>query len=113
MVLLRCFIGGTGEDPALHETDEAAVQTVLEDLHWILKFRAQPMFSRVFRWPRAMAQYNVGHPQRLADLKRQLAAFSRLHVAGNAYEGIGIPDCIRTGKQAAEQIIGLLSASQA
>jgi oxygen-dependent protoporphyrinogen oxidase len=52
-----------------------------------------------------MAQYTVGHPQRLAEIEARVAAIPGLRVAGNAYEGIGIPDCIRMGKRAAEAIV--------
>ena len=52
-----------------------------------------------------MAQYTVGHPQRLAEMAARAAAVPGLHLAGNAYEGIGIPDCIRMGRRAAEKIV--------
>ena len=103
-VLLRCFLGGTGDPGVLNESDEVVTSTVLEELHRIVRFEAQPSFARVFRWPRSMAQYGVGHQERMKELAERLSAVPGLHVAGNAYEGIGIPDCIRTGKQAAEKI---------
>jgi oxygen-dependent protoporphyrinogen oxidase len=53
-----------------------------------------------------MAQYTVGHPQRLAEIQARTPAAGGLHLAGNAYEGIGVPDCIRMGKQAAARILG-------
>jgi oxygen-dependent protoporphyrinogen oxidase len=104
-VLLRCFLGGTADPSVLNETDEAATSSVLEELYGIVGFSARPAFSRIFRWPRSMAQYNVGHQQRMAEVRERLSASPGLHLAGNAYEGIGIPDCIRTGKQAAEKIL--------
>jgi oxygen-dependent protoporphyrinogen oxidase len=104
-VLLRCFLGGTGDPAVLDETDDAITDGVLEELHRIVGFSAQPGFVRIFRWPRAMAQYSVGHQQRMAEVRDRLDALPGLALAGNAYEGIGIPDCIRTGKQAAERIL--------
>jgi len=103
-VVARCFLGGTDNAAVLDETDEAITTMVLEELHEIAGFRAQPKFVRISRWPRSMAQYTVGHPQRLAEIEARVAAMPGLHVAGNAYEGIGIPDCIRMGKRAAEAI---------
>jgi protoporphyrinogen/coproporphyrinogen III oxidase len=103
-VLLRCFLGGTDDAAVLEESDAAVTEAVLEELHRIVGFSARPSFVRVFRWPRSMAQYAVGHQRRLVELKARLGAVPGLHLAGNAYEGIGIPDCIRTGKQAAEAI---------
>ncbi len=103
-VLLRCFLGGADDPGVLNESDEAITAAVLEELHRIVGFQARPAFARIFRWPRSMAQYGVGHQQRMAELRGRLADVPGLHLAGNAYEGIGIPDCIRTGKQAAEKI---------
>jgi oxygen-dependent protoporphyrinogen oxidase len=104
-VLLRCFLGGTADPGVLNESDEAVTGTVLEELHRIVGFSARPAFARIFRWPRSMAQYTVGHQQRMAEVRERVAANPSLDLAGNAYEGIGIPDCIRTGKQAAERIL--------
>jgi oxygen-dependent protoporphyrinogen oxidase len=103
-VLLRCFLGGTDDPRVLDESDEAVATTVLDELHRIVGFQARPSFTRIFRWPRSMAQYSVGHEKRLAEVGERLATVPGLHLAGNAYAGIGIPDCIRTGRQAAEKV---------
>lgn len=103
-VVARCFLGGAGNAAMLDESDESVTASVLAELQEIARFRAQPKFVRIFRWPRSMAQYTVGHPQRLAEIEARAKAISGLHLAGNAYDGIGIPDCIRLGKRAAEAI---------
>jgi protoporphyrinogen/coproporphyrinogen III oxidase len=103
-VLLRCFLGGTEDAAVLQESDDSIGANVLDELHHIVGFSARPSFVRIFRWPRAMAQYGVGHQQRMAEVKQRLGEIPGLYLAGNAYEGIGIPDCIRTGKAAAERI---------
>lgn len=108
MTLLRCFLGGMDDAGILSENDDAVVATVLNELHQIVGFRAAPAFSRVYRWPRSMAQYAVGHPQRLTEIQARTAAIPGLQLAGNAYTGIGIPDCVRMGKQAAESISQVL-----
>jgi oxygen-dependent protoporphyrinogen oxidase len=102
--LLRCFLGGMEDGAILSETDDAVIATVLDELHGIVGFSAAPAFSRIFRWPRSMAQYAVGHGARLAEIQARSAAIPGFQLAGNAYTGIGIPDCIRMGKQAAEAI---------
>jgi oxygen-dependent protoporphyrinogen oxidase len=102
--LLRCFLGGAEDAAILAESDDAIVAAVVDELHSIVGFRAAPAFSRIFRWPRSMAQYTVGHAARLAEIEARAAAIPGLQLAGNAYTGIGIPDCIRMGKQAAEAI---------
>ncbi|HJT89989.1 MAG TPA: protoporphyrinogen oxidase [Bryobacteraceae bacterium] len=101
-IVARCFLGGMGDAGVLGEPDEAVATTVLDELRHIAGFRAQPKFTRIFRWPRSMAQYTVGHPARVREIVERAAAIPGLHLAGNAYEGIGIPDCIRMGKRAAE-----------
>ena len=102
--LLRCFLGGMDDGGILSESDDAIVAAVVNELHGIAGLRAAPAFSRIFRWPRSMAQYTVGHPARVAEIEARTAAIPGFQLAGNAYTGIGIPDCIRMGKQAAESI---------
>jgi oxygen-dependent protoporphyrinogen oxidase len=101
-VMLRCFLGG-----AAQETDEDLAACVREELRRILGLTAQPVFTRVSRWPRSMAQYPVGHQQRVEAIEGRLEALPGVYVAGNAYHGIGVPDCARMGKQAAEKILAL------
>ena len=103
-IVARCFLGGMGDAGVLGEPDDAIVAAVTAELQEIAGITARPKFSRIFRWPRSMAQYTVGHPRRLAEMEARVAAVDGLHVAGNAYQGIGIPDCIRMGKKAAETI---------
>jgi oxygen-dependent protoporphyrinogen oxidase len=103
-IVARCFVGGADDPEALNESDESVVDQVTRELREIAGVTAQPRFSRVFRWPRSMAQYPVGHLARLAEIEARTNAIPGLHLAGNAYQGIGIPDCIRMGKAAAERI---------
>jgi oxygen-dependent protoporphyrinogen oxidase len=107
-ILLRCFLGGMDDGGILSVSDDAILDAVVKELHDIVGLRAAPAFSRIFRWPRSMAQYTVGHPGRLAEIEARAAAIPGLQLAGNAYTGIGIPDCIRMGKQAAEAISKVL-----
>jgi oxygen-dependent protoporphyrinogen oxidase len=99
----RCFMGGLDES-AFTRSDDQIVSAVADDLREIAGVTARPRFSRVYRWPRAMAQYPVGHPTVAAEIESRVATLPGLHLAGNAYDGIGIPDCIRLGKRAAERI---------
>ncbi|HSW49621.1 MAG TPA: protoporphyrinogen oxidase [Bryobacteraceae bacterium] len=99
-VMLRCFLGGTSD-----ESDEQLVGRIREELLEIMRLRAAPSFWRVSRWPRSMAQYTVGHRHRVEAIQERVKAVPGLYLAGNAYTGIGVPDCARMGKQAAEAII--------
>jgi oxygen-dependent protoporphyrinogen oxidase len=107
-IVARCFLGGTEDAGVLAEPDDAIAAAVTGELREIAGVTARPRFMRISRWPRSMAQYTVGHPQRLAEMEARAAAIPGLYLAGNAYTGIGIPDCIRMGKAAAE---GILQAS--
>ena len=102
--LLRCFLGSVSGEATMAETDHKVLSAVLEELRELAGITAHPLFSRVFRWPRSMAQYTVGHGQRVRELETRLASIPGLHLAGNAYHGIGVPDCIRMGKEAAQRI---------
>jgi len=103
-ILLRCFFGGTSDEAVLSESDESLVIIAREELRRILGLTAAPLFTNISRWPKSMAQYNVGHSERIAEIKKRTAAVPGLRLAGNAYDGIGIPDCVRSGRQAAAGI---------
>jgi oxygen-dependent protoporphyrinogen oxidase len=104
-VVARCFLGGMEDAGVLGESDEAVTAAVIRELREIAGVTAPPRFTRIARWPRSMAQYTVGHPARQAELDARLAQIPGLYVAGNAYQGIGIPDCIRMGRAAADKIL--------
>jgi len=99
-VLLRCFVGGNG----LALTDDELVAVARNELHRIMGLEAQPVFHSVARWPNAMAQYTVGHQQRVERIEEIRKTIPGLHLAGNGYRGIGIPDCVKMGKDAAARI---------
>ncbi len=100
MVLLRCFLGGD----AMPLSDEALVDAGRTDLHNIMGLEAEPVFHNVARWPHSMAQYTVGHAKRVDRIEELARAIPGLYLAGNAYHGIGIPDCVRMGQEAATKI---------
>ncbi len=104
-ITLRCFFGGAGNEAVLDESDESLVAIAREELKAILGLTAAPIYNGVYRWPRSMAQYIVGHGARLKEIESHASAVPGLHLAGNAYTGIGIPDCIRMGRQAAAKIV--------
>lgn len=107
--LIRCFLGGSRDEAILGLADDAIVDLVRGELGQILSIAADPLFARVYKWKGAMAQYNVGHLERLERIERLRCRLPGLALAGNGYHGIGVPDCIRSGKDAAEEILaGLL-----
>jgi oxygen-dependent protoporphyrinogen oxidase len=111
--VFRAFLGGARDEALLQESDAALVAVVRRELYEILGIEAEPEHTQVSRWRRAMAQYSVGHQERLERIAERVAALPGLRLAGNAYDGIGIPDCIRLGRRAAKELVAASeSASQ-
>lgn len=103
--MLRCFLGGARNSALLNDSDQELESRVRAELKDILGITADPRFVRIHRWHRAMAQYSVGHQERMTRISQAVARHPGLALAGNAYLGIGVPDCIRTGQQAAASIL--------
>jgi protoporphyrinogen/coproporphyrinogen III oxidase len=99
-IVLRCFFGGAGDEGALNESDESLAAIARDELRRILGLTAAPVFTWISRWPRSMAQYTVGHAIRWKEIETLAASLGGLYLAGNGYTGIGIPDCIRMGREA-------------
>jgi len=110
--VLRAFLGGMKNEALLAEPDDVLVTTVRRELREILGIRARPEHTQVSRWRRAMAQYAVGHQSRARRVAERVAALPGLKLAGNAYDGIGIPDCIRLGRGAAKDLIAAQQVSE-
>jgi len=108
--VLRAFLGGMKNEELLADSDESLVAKVRRELAEILPAPGlargvEPEFTQVTRWRRAMAQYAVGHQQRKERITALAAALPGLRLAGNAYDGIGISDCVRLGRQAARSVV--------
>jgi oxygen-dependent protoporphyrinogen oxidase len=99
--IIRCFLGGARDEAILGESDQAILAIVRAELKQIAGLDAQPRAERVYKWPAAMAQYAVGHLERMDRIENLRRQISGLALAGNGYSGIGVPDCIRTGLLAA------------
>src|SRR4029077_8010688 len=105
--LLRCFFVGVNAERIWSLSDDETVGIVRNELQQIVGLHAAPLFARIYRWKAAMAQYAVGHLDRLQRIDRLRQKLPGLVLAGNAYRGIGIPDCIRSGQEAAKQVVGI------
>ena len=108
-VLLRCFVGGALNEGILGSDDGALVAAARQDLREALGVTAEPVLARVARWTKAMPQYHVGHTGRVETIERCAAALPGLQLAGGAYRGVGIADCVRSGEAAAERVFGVRS----
>jgi oxygen-dependent protoporphyrinogen oxidase len=103
--LLRVFIGRAGQESEIAWEESTLLKIAREELQLTLGITAEPLLQRIYTWEKAMPQYNRGHVHRLARIESQLDFFPGLALAGNAYQGIGIPDCIHSGQLAAEKIL--------
>lgn len=104
--LLRAYVGSASDAAVLEQSDEEILRVVGEELHAAMGITASPVLWRIVRWPVSMPQYTVGHLERLAAAEAALARLPGLYLAGAAYRGIGLPDCIRQGLRAAAMVAG-------
>jgi oxygen-dependent protoporphyrinogen oxidase len=103
--LVRCFLGGARDEPILEMSGKEILEIVRGELRQIIALNAEPLFARVYKWKSAMAQYSVGHLERLQRIEALRQKFPGLALAGNGYNGIGVPDCVRSGTEAAGKVL--------
>lgn len=105
MALMRVFVGGFRDPGALAENDEALVALGRKELERLIGIRAKPLLSRVYRYDNANAQPLVGHADRVRRIRVAAEAHPGLRFAGAAFEGVGIPDCVRQANEAAAAVL--------
>lgn len=100
-LLIRCFVGGIKNEHLTRLNESALIAIAREELRDIMGIQAEPLFTRVFRWEKSMPQYMVGHEAKIKRIEERLSLNPGLFLAGSAYNGIGISDCIKSGEKAA------------
>jgi len=105
--LVRVFFGGSRSPETLEHPDDAILDIVRGELADMLGIRAEPLFHRLYRWPRGNPQYDVGHLDLVASIEHALPP--GIFVTGSPYRGVGLPDCIHQGQEVAAQMIETLS----
>jgi len=109
-VLLRCYIGRSGDEKWMQLTDEEIVGKVQSDLLELMGISAEPQFHEITRWENSMPQYPVEHLEQIVQIREQLAIQRPgIYLTGSGYQGVGIPDCIHQGKIAAGQAAAFIS----
>jgi len=108
--IFRCFFAAETADQLMRRTDDEIAALAAAELRDILGLRAEPDLARVARWPQAMAQYTVGHLSRVTEIERLCQNLPGLALAGNGFTGIGVPDCVRSGAQAAQRLLNMAAA---
>ena len=103
-VLLRVFIGGALAEDLAEQDEDALVRLAREELQVVLGIAATPVVAKAYRWHKANPQYDIGHDERVTEIEQSISRHPGLHLAGAAYHGPGIPDCIQSGTKAAQAI---------
>jgi protoporphyrinogen/coproporphyrinogen III oxidase len=111
-ILLRCFLGGPGHEEVVEHSDAQIIADARAELETLLGIHAEPILARVYRWVKGNAQYDVGHLERVKEIHTMCAETPGLFLTGSAYEGIGVPDCIHQGQQAAEKVLEYLQEQE-
>ena len=106
-IVLRTFLGGAMQPELMERSDEEMLAIVNTELRQIFGMSQEPMFAEVMRYDRAMPQYHVGHLDRVAAIERGVGQHAGLQLAGSGYRGVGIPDSIESGREAAERVLAL------
>ena len=106
--LLRVMIGGARHPDALSRDDKALITRARAEMAGPMRVLAEPVRSWVRRWPSAIAQYEVGHLERVAEARRLAARHPGLELCGSAYDGVSFTNAVRSGLCAADRILGTL-----
>lgn len=110
-VLTRAVLGRAGQEEHCHQSDDTLVTWVRDELASVHRITAPPLLAEVTRWPAGMPQYTLDHESRMHRITGHLARWPGIALAGASYRGVGIPDCIRSGWEAADQTLGYLGMS--
>ncbi len=112
VALVRAFVGRAGREEAVELSDDDLLRLVRRELDEILGIGADPIDARIYRWRRALPQYVLGHLERLEEIDERMASMPNIQLAGAAYRGVGIPDCIQSGRSAAIKVLEALGLSK-
>ncbi len=108
-VLLRCYIGRAGDEAWKEMSEEQIIERVRQDIYETMGIEATPMFTEVTKLFESMPQYDVGHLERVADIRNTLKKdLPNVFMTGAAFHGVGLPDCIRQGKEMATNVASQL-----
>ena len=104
MFFLRAFVG----EPTSRKTETELIELCQSDLTPLLGLKNAPQFATVSKHSQAMAQYQVGHQDVVSSIEQFTGELRGFALAGNGYHGVGIPDCIRSGEEAALTLLDAL-----
>jgi oxygen-dependent protoporphyrinogen oxidase len=102
--IIRVFLGGTANRELVELPSDDLSKLAHRELSSLLEIIGQPLWCDVGRWPQSMPQYHIGHLALVARIEARVERWPGLELAGNAYHGVGIPQCVRSGEAAAERV---------
>ncbi len=111
-VLLRAFVGRAANVIEERPVEKKIVATVLKEVTELLGITAKPIFSILSQHSQAMAQYQVGHQTLVSEIEEHAEGLTNFALAGNAYHGIGIPDCVHSGERAAFKLLDIYNSME-
>lgn len=110
--LVRCFVGGPGREEMVDLDDEALERVVRDEVADIMGLRGEPDLVRIFRWRKVNPQYDLGHLDRVGEMRARAKRHGGLYLAGSSYDGVGVPDCVRQAEDATDSLLaGLVRTS--
>lgn len=110
---LRCFAGGPGREEMAELDSDTLLEVVREELADMMGLKAEPSLVRIKRWHKLNPQYDLGHLDRVANLRSRAQSHGGLFLAGSAYDGVGVPDCVRQAEEAADGVLRSLEVTSA
>jgi oxygen-dependent protoporphyrinogen oxidase len=105
-VLLRTMYGGFNDPAAIELSDDEMLRYLRQDVHPLLGINSDPEFLRIFRHPRGIPQFLLGHGEVLAGVEAAESRYPGLVFAGNAYRGVGLNDCVLSAHRAVDLLTG-------
>ena len=107
-ILLRAFVGGAVNEALAEQDADTIKQQVRQELREIMGVTEEPLFCEVYPYKKGNVQYQVHHPRLVSEIEKDLVDFKGLYLAGSAYKGIGIPDCVKNGTENAAAALDFL-----
>lgn len=111
-VVLRCHFGKAGREDVTAWDESRLIREAKDEVERTMGVRQEPDRTYVYRWPRAMPQYDVGHLERIDHIERHLASLPGVFATGAALRGIGVPDCVRQGEEAARAVLKMIEVNE-
>lgn len=103
--MIRCFVGGPGKEEDVDLDDSSMLDLVKREVKELMGITAEPVLTRIYRWHKGNPQYKVGHLDRVQEIHKACDSMNGLFVTGSSYGGIGLPDCVRQGKETAQKVV--------